>query len=210
MRCVIIGGAEIKNYEKAASYIKKDDSVIICDSGLYHCKGLGVSPSLIVGDFDSYRGQTKSLEEEYHAEVIHLPREKDDTDSMYAIKEGINRGYDEFLLLGMVGNRFDHSFVNIAALLYLHNRGKKALIVDDYSEMEVLDKEATVTKDYAFFSLLNVFGEENEVSIEDAKFPLNHGSITPEYQFAVSNEVLPNKTTKITLHKGRVLLVRIF
>ena len=200
----------MKNYKRAASYIKNDDYIIFCDSGLYHSKGLGVSPSLIVGDFDSYREPAEELEKKYNAEVIRLPREKDDTDSFYAIKEGVNRGYDEFLLLGMVGNRFDHSFVNIAALLYLNNLGKKAMIIDDYSEMEVIEKEAMVTNKYAFFSLLNISGEENELSIENAKFPLNHGSITPEYQFAVSNEVLSNQPTKITLHKGRVLLVRIF
>ena len=208
MKCVIIGGADIKNYTRTASYIKKEDYIIFCDSGLFHKEGLRLSPSLIVGDFDSYDKDLSEWETKENVEVIRLPKEKDDTDSFYAIKEGLKRGFDEFVLLGMVGNRFDHSFVNVAALLYLHNHGKSAVLVDDYCKMEVVDGEVTITDDCEFFSLLNISGEENEISIENAKFPLIHGSITPEYQYAVSNEVLPGKTAKITLHKGRVLLVR--
>ncbi len=209
MKCVVIGGAEIRDYKRAASYLREDDYVIFCDSGLYHSKGLGISPSLIVGDFDSY-GEDLSTWESLGTEIIRLPREKDDTDSVYAIKEGIRRGYEDFILLGMVGNRFDHSFANVSALLYLNSEGKHAMIVDDYCEMEVIDSETYVTSDYPYFSLLNISGEKNEISIEHAKFPLIHGEITSEYQYAVSNEVLPKETAKITLHRGRVLLIRDF
>lgn len=205
MKCVIVGGADILNYERAASYVEKEDYVIYCDSGLKHEAGLGVAPSLVVGDFDSYEKTPNAS-----VETITLPREKDDTDSYYAIKEGIKRGYDSFLLLGVVGNRFDHSFVNIAALLKLDALGKQAKIVDDYCEMEVISSDTTVSNTYPFFSLLNISGEENEISIQDAKFPMDHGTIIPEYQFAVSNECLPKKDAKITLHKGRVLLVKDF
>ena len=205
MRCVIVGGADIKNYNRIKTYIREDDYVIACDCGVRHLDALGVQADLIVGDFDSYKGVLET-----EAEVIRLPKEKDDTDTVYALREGINRGFDEFLLLGVVGNRFDHSFVNVAALLKLDSLRKKALIVDDYCEMEVVSDTAFVTSEYPFFSLLNISGEENEISIENAKFGLNHGSISSEYQFATSNEVLPEKTVKITLHKGRVLLLRDF
>jgi thiamine pyrophosphokinase len=205
MKCVIVGGADIRDYERAASYVKHEDYVIYCDSGLKHQKGLKLAPSLVIGDFDSF-----GKPYEGPAETITLPREKDDTDSMYAIKEGIKRGYDSFLLLGVTGNRFDHSFVNIAALLMLDSLGKKAKIVDDYCEMEVISTDTTVPHTYPYFSLLNISGEKNEVSITDAKFPMNRGSISSEYQFAVSNEPIAKKDAKITLHKGRVLLVKDF
>ena len=35
-RCVIIGGAEIKNYNRIKSKLKENDCFIFCDSGLKH------------------------------------------------------------------------------------------------------------------------------------------------------------------------------
>ena len=53
-RCVIIGAAEIQNYEKIKKYFRNDDYYIYCDAGLKHQEALGVWPNLIIGDFDSY------------------------------------------------------------------------------------------------------------------------------------------------------------
>ncbi|MCR5546308.1 MAG: thiamine diphosphokinase [Lachnospiraceae bacterium] len=204
MKCVIVCGADIKNYKRAASYIEEEDFIIYCDSGLYHMEGLKAKPSLILGDFDSHQNPNLPVE------TIVLPVEKDDTDSVFAVKEGIKRGFSEFLLLGAVGNRFDHTFANIGALLMLDSEGKHGKIIDDYSEFEILSTEGEVEEHFSYFSLLNVSGEAYDISITGAKYKMDHQTIKPEYQYAVSNEVLKGQTAKITVHKGRVLLVKDF
>ena len=204
MKCVIVCGAEIKDYKKISSYIDDEDFVVYCDGGLRHQNGLGRKPDLIVGDFDSYEKPATDVE------LIELPREKDDTDSIFALKEGMKRGFASFLFVGALGARFDHGFANVSALLMLDSKGLKGKIVDDYCEMEVVSKEAYVSDDYPYFSLLNISGEENEISISGAKFPLEHGSITCEYQYGVSNEVLPGEKACIRVYGGRVLLVKDF
>ena len=90
MRCVIIGGAEIRNYPLIRSYLREDDYMIFCDCGLKHSDDLGVSPSLVIGDFDSHPMPENSRN------VIKLPVMKDDTDTIFAVKEGIRRGYEDF------------------------------------------------------------------------------------------------------------------
>ena len=209
MQCVIVGSAAIKDYKRIKNYFTEDDYYIFCDGGLNHLEELSVKPDLIVGDFDSYHGNVEGMDID-EENIIRLPREKDDTDTMFAVKEGIRRGFDNFLFIGVLGERFDHSLVNLSALLYLDDENKHAKIVDDYCEMEVVSKEAFVSDSYSYFSLINLFGEENEISISDAKYSLEKKSITPRYQYGVSNEVLPKKKAKITLHKGRVLLIRDF
>ena len=102
-RCVIIGGAPIENYREIRKYLKTDDYIICCDSGLMHCEGLCIQPNLIIGDFDSWNGPM--LPEE----TMRLPREKDDTDTMAAVREAVRRGFEEFLLLGVFGKRMDHT-----------------------------------------------------------------------------------------------------
>ena len=204
-RCVIVGGADISGYEYIKSQIRDDDFFIYCDGGLKHMEKLDRKPGLIVGDFDSH--------EDPHMDVdtITLPCEKDDTDTYFAVKESIKRGYADFLLIGVVGNRFDHTMGNISILLYLDSRGKKGMIIDDYSVMQIVSDELVYIDDsYSYFSLLNISGTAKGIDITGAKYPLENGEITPEYQYGISNEVLPGKAAGVSVKEGRLLLVKVF
>ena len=203
-RCVIVGGADIGNYGFIRRTLRADDYVIFCDSGLKHLEGLQARPSLIVGDFDSHENPHLDVE------TIVLPCEKDDTDTVYAVKEAVKRGFDDFLLIGVVGARLDHTLGNVSILLYLDSLGKHGCIIDDYSEMEIVsDKPVSVCDRYAFFSLLNITGCAKGITITGAKYPLDGGEITCEYQYGISNEVLPGKTAAVSVQNGKLLLVRI-
>ena len=54
-RCVIVGGAEIRTYDRVRQYFRPDDFFIYCDCGLRHQKALGAEPDLIVGGRKSTR-----------------------------------------------------------------------------------------------------------------------------------------------------------
>lgn len=204
MRCVIVGGAEIKDYNKIKSYLNNDDFYIYCDCGLKHSEKLKITPNLIVGDFDSYK------KPETEIETIVLPREKDDTDTVFAIKEGINRGYDNFILIGVVGERLDHTLVNVSILNFLDSEGKKGKIIDDYSEMEIISNSpAFITDEYSYFSLINMFGISEGVTIKNAKFAIENANITSEYQYATSNEVLKGKIAEVKVDNGKLLLIKV-
>mgnify|MGYP006313554393 FL=1 len=202
-RCVIVGGADINNYDFIREKLCFDDFVIFCDSGLKHMENLQVQPSLIVGDFDSHENPHLDVE------TIVLPCEKDDTDTVYAVKEALKRGYDNFLLIGVVGARLDHTLGNVSILLYLDSLGKKGCIIDDYSEMEIVSSEpVSLCDDYSFFSLLNISGCAKGITITGAKYPLIDGEITCEYQYGVSNEVLPGQAARLSVNEGRLLLIK--
>lgn len=213
-RCVIVGGADISDYSRIRGYLDCDDYVIYCDSGLRHMDGLGALPSLIIGDWDSYDDPHMDVE------TITLPVAKDDTDTVYAMREGMKRGFTEFLLVGAVGARLDHSLVNVYILSALENSGCHGMIVDDYSEMELISSQAdeagtvhpgraSVEDRYPFFSLLALEGEARGVTIRNAKFGLEGASIGPDYQYATSNEVIKGRTAEITVGDGRLLLIKI-
>ena len=203
-RCVIVGGADIHNYPYIRSLLQKDDYFIFCDSGLKHMASLGAEANLIVGDFDSHENPHLSTE------TIVLPCEKDDTDTVYAVKEALRRGFADFLLIGVIGGRLDHSLGNVSILLYLASLGKKGLIVDDYSEMELVEQNTVSISDrYAFFSLLNISGIARGVTITGAKYPLENAEITTRYQFGVSNEVLPGHTATVSVREGQLLLIKV-
>ena len=203
-RCVIIGGAGIERYDIVRARLRDDDYFVFCDSGLRHAEGLGASPDLIVGDFDSHENPHMDVE------TIVLPREKDDTDTFFAAKEMLSHGFEEFLLVGVIGARLDHTLANLSILLMLDTAGKSAKAVDDYSEMEIVSSGPAFIEDsYSFFSLLNITGEAEGVTIENAKYPLENAAIECDYQYAVSNEVLPGKVARVSVAKGRLLLIKV-
>ncbi len=202
-RCVIIGGARIEKYDVIRQYLRPDDYFICCDCGLDHSEKLGIEPDLIIGDFDSH------VKPDLSVETIALPCEKDDTDTMAAVREAVKRGFRDFLLIGIIGGRIDHTLANIYILKWLENRGMKASAVDDYSEMEIVSRLPGYVDDrFAFFSLVNICGEADGISIKNAKYILESAEIRSEFQFGVSNEPLPGKIAEITVGNGSLLLIK--
>ena len=208
-RCVIIGAARIGDYAQMKNTLKEDDFVIYCDGGLKHFskEGLDRAPDLVVGDFDSYQlpegfGDT--------VETIVLPCEKDDTDTVYAMKEALKRGYKDFLFLGVIGERLDHTLGNVYMLEYLAQAGVSARLRDDYSEIQLISAGETVHVEDCFrFSLLNISGTAQGITINGAKYPLQNGAIESRYQYGISNESLSGEKTTITLKEGSLLLIRV-
>ena len=203
-RWVIVGGAHIKDYDIVRRYILPEDRFCYCDSGLLHLEALGFPADLVVGDFDSHPVP------DLPAETIRLPREKDDTDTVYAVGEAMRRGADAFLLIGVSGQRLDLTLGNLSLLLWLDTQNIPAMLLDDYGEMEIVSRQgAFVTDDFAWFSLINISGTARGIDVRNAKFPLKNAEITCDYQYGISNEVIPGQTAAVTVAEGRLLLIRI-
>lgn len=208
-RCVIVGGAPIIDYDNVIKYLREDDWFVFCDSGLKHLQKLQteaeIMPDLIVGDFDSY--DNPQLED---VETIVLPTIKDETDTAFAASEALRRGFDDFLIIGAVGARLDHTLVNISLLYKLYKAECSAVLLDDYSAMTIAGKEPSyIDGSYKFFSLFNMFGPSRDITITGAKYNLSKAEVRPDAQYATSNEVTPGGTACVTVGDGELLLLKI-
>lgn len=202
-RCVIIGNAPINDFDKCKSYFSPDDFFVFCDGGLKYKERLGIEPDFIVGDFDSFE-KPKNTEN-----MLVLPTVKDDTDTFAAVKLMLEKGYSEFLFIGAIGERLDHTLGNISILLFLKQHNANGVIVDDYSEMFLLKNKATIAKDScSYFSIISLSEKIEGVYIKGAKYPLENAVIENSYQFAVSNEA--TNDTEITVEKGDALIIKVF
>lgn len=202
-RCVIIGNAPIINYDRIKLNFKPDDYFVFCDGGLKHQEKLNIIPDYIIGDFDSYEKPQIS------ENILVLPTEKDDTDTFAAVKLMLKKGFDDFLLVGVIGERFDHSFGNISILLYLKNKNAHGIIVDDYSKMFLCDKSVNIKKgSCSYFSIISLSDKLIGVNIKGAKYPLENAVIESSYQYAISNEATEN--TEISVEKGNALIITVF
>lgn len=201
-RCVIIGGGQLSDPTFLNRYISNDEFVICCDGGYLHAKNAGIVPQLIVGDFDS------TSVPETDVETIVLPCEKDDTDSFFAAKEGLKRGFCEFLLLGVTGGRLDHTLGAISILEYLKKHGADGQIVDGSTKIRVCCDTLTVNRGCRYFSVF-ASGKASGVTITGAKYNLDNEIINSHYQYGISNEVADDVAT-VSVGQGTVIVMEIF
>ena len=203
-RCVIVGGADINNYEYIKSCLRNDDFILFCDSGLKHLESLQVNPGLIVGDFDSHDNPHLGVE------TIVLPCEKDDTDTCHALKVCIEREFKDFLFIGCIGERMDHTMGNVSLLIMLKEKGLSGIMLDDYSEISIVKDEECIDDSFSYFSLITLSDISEGITIKNAKYPLENASLKSGFQLGISNEVIKGKTATVSCKSGNLLLIKVF
>jgi thiamine pyrophosphokinase len=106
-------------------------------SGLDKAIAAGIAPNAVIGDFDSL--STSGLADAGLPKMIRLPTEKDETDTLACVKYGLTKGYEDFCVIGGLSGRFDHTFANIQTLSYLADMGCSGWIIDDKNRATMLD-----------------------------------------------------------------------
>jgi len=202
-RCVIVGAAVFENAMFLKHFLCEDDYVIAADGGLRLLNAMGVVPHAIIGDFDS-----SPCPDGVDVPVRCLPTHKDDTDVFAAAKEALALGYREFLLLGCLGGRLDHTLSNLFLLRFLHENNAHGLLVDEHHEVSLLTSgEHTVScRNNCYFSLLPFGGDARGVTIRGAEYPLENATLDTVFPLGVSNGFLSSDVT-VSLQDGCLLLI---
>ncbi len=194
--CCIVGAGP------SPAYIKDDAFIIAADGGLDKLKAHGISPDLILGDFDSLDNRPEG------ENVLTFPAEKDDTDTMLAIKEASMRGYETLYISGGIGGRLDHTVANLQSLLFADKLGADVFLVGERETVTVLtDGAVDFHKDCS--GSLSVFawgGTANGVTIRGLKYETEGVSLSPMFPLGVSNQFV-GRPVSIAVKQGTLLLI---
>lgn len=177
--------------------------MLAADAGYLACRQAGVVPDLLLGDFDSM-DQPEDFDR-----IRRMPVEKDDTDTMLAVKTGLEQGCGEFYLYGGTGGkRLDHTLANLQTLLYLRRRGARGYLYDNDFVWTAIENEALTVEQTVEWGLLSVFSLEGRAAgIDEAgvQYPLSRASLTAEFPLGVSNHIIAPKA-RITVRQGALLV----
>jgi thiamine pyrophosphokinase len=205
-KCVIIGSAPLEN-DQIFTEIDLSDSFVVCaDGGVDAALRNHITPNLIVGDFDSLQGELPE-----NIETIKLSVEKDDTDMMAAIRIALKRGFRDFVLLGAIGGRMDHSYANLCALQFLASQGCKAVLAGQGCRIFLLNG-GRLTLQKLKGSTVSVFpfgAPSCTVSYGGLKYPLVNFCLTADNPLGVSNEII-DENAWIAVHSGNALIFVLF
>lgn len=206
-KCIVIGAGDLTLGNIA---VGEEDFVIAVDGGLGYCGVLEVEPDLLIGDFDSVSEEEEKavrlLEQEIPDRVIRLAREKDDTDMLAALKEGLARGYRQFHIYAGTGGRFDHTLANIQCLLYLKKRDAVGYLIDGTGMMLVICGEAVHFRKNleGTLSLFSLGEKANGVTISGMKYELENAVLTNDFPIGISNEFI-GEEAMISVDEGELV-----
>ena len=178
-KCIIFCAA---GFDALAEPLQNEDFIIAADGGLAHTEKLGIAPNEILGDFDSLGHVPEG------ANVF--PVEKDDTDAMLAVRQGLGLGCKEFVLYGSLdGPRLDHTVANFQTLQYLADHGASGYLVGKEYLVTVV-KDGSLCFPAGAEGTVSVFcmGADAEgVTLEGLYYPLEKGTLSAGFPLGVSN-----------------------
>ena len=177
------------------------DFLLAADGGYRHCLAAGLTPHLLLGDFDSLGTPPESCT------VQTFPVEKDDTDSMLALKEGLSRGYRTFHLYGGTGGRLDHTLANLQGLGYLAERGAQGFLYDEHFVFTAV-KDGSFTlpaREEGIFSVFCLSADAHGVSIRGGQYPLENADLSAFFPLGVSNHFV-GTAVEISVRQGCLLI----
>lgn len=197
-RCIIFCAG---SFDSLALPIGKDDYIIAADGGFAHLKTLGLAPNAVLGDFDSLG---------YVPENANVfPVEKDDTDTMLAIRHALEKGFREILIYGALdGPRLDHAVANFQSLQFLADRGAAGYLIGQTQIATVIKNEAVTFPPEAqgIVSLFCIGADAKGVTLQGLKYPLEKGTLTSGFPLGVSNH-FTGTASKITVADGSLLML---
>lgn len=169
--------------------------VVAVDGGLPRLLAQGITPDIVLGDFDSLDPAFESILEKFGSEnpdrLLRLPCEKDDTDTVYASRICLEHGCKELLFYGALGGRLDHTVANLQTLVWLKKRGADGYLIGKTTLACLVEAETLrLPPDYeGTFSLFALDERVTGVTLRGMKYPLAEAKLTHAFPIGVSNEV---------------------
>ncbi|MGI5970665.1 MAG: thiamine diphosphokinase [Oscillospiraceae bacterium] len=195
--CYIVGAVVTSCKIKPA----EGDYIIAADAGYKHLISAGIEPDLTVGDFDSLNEEPKG------GIVLRYSEKKDETDTLLAVKIGLDKGYNTFLIYGCLGGRADHTIANIQTLAYIANSGGRGYLIGSGENITVISN-ATLRFRKRSSGIVSVFaygGKARGVTIDGLAYSLSEAQLSEDYPLGVSNEFI-GKPASISVTEGNLAI----
>lgn len=198
-RCIIFGALPVRRMPEPPC---PGDLVIAADRGCAVAQSLGVSPDLIVGDFDSLG------EIPLGKNVIRLNVRKDDTDIEHAVNTALERGCTDFVVYGAVGGALDHTLGNIAVAEMIANTGGSAVFYSDDSSFTVIRNSAfqLPVRDEGRVSVMSLSEISHSVTIRGLSYEADGIDLPRATTHGVGNLFVGHRA-RVSVGDGTLLIV---
>lgn len=188
--------------------IHPDDLVIAADGGTYHCKSLGITPNVIIGDFDSLGTTDIRPYREAGIEIKQYPTHKDETDLELALLSASNHNATHVYIIGALGNRWDMTISNILLAVHIKFSHLAIRLLDGLDELVILRGEGQLdinNRPADTLSLIPVGGDAHGITTHGLVYPLADETLYFGSSRGVSNIILSDQA-RVMIKTGILLI----
>ncbi len=201
-KCSIISFIE-KDAAKLLAALDKSSYILCADGGYAYAKECNITPDIIIGDFDSYKG---TLPDDIPA--ITVPSEKDDTDTGLCISYAIEHGFDDITIYGGLGGRLDHTIANLQLISSVAEKGIRIRILDISNQAYSISgcSIEIPRRSGSYISVFSASDISEGVSEAGVKYCLDNATLHRNFPLGVSNEFADDKAL-ISVKKGTLIII---
>jgi len=205
MRAIIFANGALDDLSAARALLQPDEPVIAADGGALHCRRLGITPAVIVGDLDSLPAQDAAYWAEQGVRFIRHSRRKNETDLELAMLQAQELGCGEALVLGGLGGRWDQTFANLLLPAYQKLAELQVSFWHDGLWIYLVSSQTQIRgRAGQTVSLIPVGGDARGVTTSGLEWPLQDETLTFGATRGVSN-VLIGETATVQVGQGFLL-----
>ncbi len=213
-RAFIFANGKIEFPPSILTGLRADDLVIAADGGTLHCQRLGITPGVIIGDFDSLGNDLLEAYKRMGVIIIRYPPHKDETDLELAVESVLREGYTTVLIAGALGGRLDMTLANIFLLGLPELAGIDIRLVDGIEEVFLIHPYQTAEEEGRWIdgqpgdrvSLLPLGGPARGIFTSGLYYPLRGETLYPERTRGVSNQMTASQA-QVSLEEGQLICI---
>ena len=197
--CYLVGAGEDYGLDFQP---KAEDFVIGVDAGYRLLRQNDMPVHLAIGDFD-----TLGCRPDFPNTIV-LNTEKDDTDTLAAVREGIRAGYTSFHIYCGTGGRIDHTMANLQVLAYLSANNMRGFLFDNGTVITAITNGSLCFGKIlcGYVSVFSCSEKAEGVTLCGLKYELNHATLTNTFPVGVSNEFI-GRESSISVGSGTLFIV---
>jgi thiamine pyrophosphokinase len=207
LRAVIFANGTLNDPHQVLADLEAGDTLIAADGGARHCRVLGLTPAVVIGDFDSLSADELARLEMDGARLVRYPARKDFTDLELALQHAVSLGVTEILVFGALGARWDQTLANLLlpaapGLEHVCIRlldGPQEIALLRAGEAHTLSGQAGDT-----VSLVPLGGHARGITTTGLEYPLTDDTLYFGATRGISNVMLGKQAT-VRLEEGLLL-----
>lgn len=206
-RCIIIANGKPPNKQTIKYFVKKGFSTIICaDGGANSARRLNIIPDFIIGDFDSI--EPKVVKYFKDKSIFIKFKRQNDTDVEKCLKFAIKKKFKEVVLLGVTGDRLDHTICNLGIVIKFYNHIKIILVAEN-SFLLPANKQLSFNSIIGETISIYAFDRKTNITSEGLKYKLKN-SVLPFGKKESTSNVATSTKVKLDIKNGIIFIIRDF
>lgn len=209
-RIIICAGGPVEELCDLLSYVNKETVVIGADRGALYCLAQGITPAIMIGDFDSVTAEEWQQLQQTNAEIERYPAEKDDTDTNLALQRALVLLPTEVIVTGVTGGRLDHYEAVLRKIYELQQQyphiqwqiaGKHNVVRFLLPGTTTLTREA-----FAYVSFFAYGGDVQNVTIRGLKYETTNEPMPLTCGLFTSNEFIA-ATATVSFEENMIIMI---